>query len=42
VHATAHEEIFRERQHARKRASLPINNFVRLWLLCAAPVAALA
>jgi hypothetical protein len=29
-------EIFRERQHTRKRASSPVGNFVRLWLLCAA------
>jgi hypothetical protein len=30
VHATAHEEIFRERLRARKHALSPINNFVRL------------
>jgi hypothetical protein len=40
VHATAHGEIFGERQQTRKRASLPFNNFVRLWLLCAAFAAA--
>jgi len=40
VHATAHGEIFRERRETRKRASLPFNNFVRLWLLCAALAAA--
>jgi hypothetical protein len=36
------QEIFRERQRTRKRAPSPINNFVRLWLLCAVPAAARA
>jgi hypothetical protein len=29
--------LFREGRRARKRGPVPINNFVRLWLLCAAP-----